>query len=111
MTRILNIGQRRNFIRLTAKATQFGKVTFTSWLIEAAGAVPLKRRKDSPDIQVDNSDAMEALKEVIRYVSYVALYAHGNNPKVLEKGDAVCLFPEGMSRFHPQIAPLKTGGR
>ena len=25
-------------------------------------------------------------------------------------GDAVCLFPEGMSRYHPTIAPLKTGG-
>ena len=24
--------------------------------------------------------------------------------------DAVCLFPEGASRFHPTIAPLKTGG-
>jgi hypothetical protein len=25
-------------------------------------------------------------------------------------GDAICLFPEGMSRYHPTIAPLKTGG-
>lgn len=30
--------------------------------------------------------------------------------KALELGDAICLFPEGMSRFHPTIAPLKTGG-
>jgi len=30
--------------------------------------------------------------------------------QALELGDAVCLFPEGMSRFHPTIAPLKTGG-
>ncbi|KAI5117785.1 hypothetical protein M0805_000428 [Coniferiporia weirii] len=83
--------RRRNFIRLTAKATQFGKRTFTSWLIEAAGTVPLKRRKDSPDADVDNSEALEKLKQV------------------LEQGDAVCLFPEGMSRFHPTLAPLKTG--
>ena len=30
--------------------------------------------------------------------------------QALETGDAVCLFPEGMSRYHPTIAPLKTGG-
>ncbi|THH02086.1 hypothetical protein EW026_g742 [Hermanssonia centrifuga] len=29
--------------------------------------------------------------------------------QALESGDAVCLFPEGMSRYHPTIAPLKTG--
>ena len=77
---------------MTAKATQFGKPTFTSWLIEAAGTVPLKRRKDTPDGEVDNSEVLEKLKEV------------------LEQGDAVCLFPEGFSRYHPTLAPLKTGG-
>ncbi|OCB90435.1 hypothetical protein A7U60_g2356 [Sanghuangporus baumii] len=82
---------KRNFIRLTAKATQFGRGTFTSWLIEAAGTVPIKRRKDTPDVAVDNSEVMENLK------------------RVLEQGDAVCLFPEGMSRYHPTLAPLKTG--
>lgn len=30
--------------------------------------------------------------------------------QALEQGDAVCLFPEGASRYHPTIAPLKTGG-
>ena len=29
--------------------------------------------------------------------------------QALDYGDAVCLFPEGMSRYHPTIAPLKTG--
>lgn len=29
--------------------------------------------------------------------------------QALELGDAICLFPEGMSRYHPTIAPLKTG--
>ncbi|KAG5638469.1 hypothetical protein H0H81_012534 [Sphagnurus paluster] len=78
-------------LRLTAKATQFGHRTFTSWLIESAGTVPIKRRKDSPDGTADNTDAMLKLVEA------------------LETGDAVCLFPEGMSRYHPTIAPLKTG--
>ncbi|KAJ4483190.1 hypothetical protein J3R30DRAFT_3285480 [Lentinula aciculospora] len=81
---------RRNMLRLTAKSTQFGRKTFTSWLIESAGTVPIHRRKDF-DVPVDNSQAMEALI------------------KALEAGDAVMMFPEGMSRFHPTIAPLKTG--
>ncbi|KAL1736104.1 hypothetical protein EV714DRAFT_242471 [Schizophyllum commune] len=82
---------RRKMLRLTAKATQFGRGTFTSWLIESAGTVPLKRAKDYPDGKVDNSEVMLKLMEA------------------LEAGDAVCLFPEGMSRYHPSIAPMKTG--
>ncbi|EGO00193.1 hypothetical protein SERLA73DRAFT_180644 [Serpula lacrymans var. lacrymans S7.3] len=82
---------RRNMLRLTAKATQFGQRTFTSWLIESAGTVPIKRRKDSADGTADNTEVMEKLMEA------------------LEIGDAICLFPEGMSRYHPTIAPLKTG--
>lgn len=31
--------------------------------------------------------------------------------KALKLGDAICMFPEGTSRYHPTIAPLKTGGR
>ncbi|KAI0769446.1 hypothetical protein BD413DRAFT_694764 [Trametes elegans] len=83
--------RKRNLLRLTAKATQFGKKTFTSWLIESAGTVPIKRRKDYGDGVVDNTNVMQHLMEA------------------LEFGDAVCLFPEGMSRYHPTIAPLKTG--
>uniref|UniRef100_A0A8H8CP79 Phospholipid/glycerol acyltransferase domain-containing protein n=1 Tax=Psilocybe cubensis TaxID=181762 RepID=A0A8H8CP79_PSICU len=82
---------KRNMLRLTAKATQFGRPTFTSWLIESAGTVPLQRKKDSPDGTVDNSQVM------------------ANLMMALENGDAVCLFPEGLSRYHPTIAPLKTG--
>ncbi|OJT08103.1 hypothetical protein TRAPUB_1038 [Trametes pubescens] len=48
---------------LTAKATQFGRKNFTSWLIESAGTVPLMRRKDAPDGTVDNSHAMKYLVE------------------------------------------------
>ncbi|KAI0949298.1 hypothetical protein AcW1_008952 [Taiwanofungus camphoratus] len=83
--------KRRNLLRLTAKSTQFGKRTLTSWLIGAAGTVPIKRRKDFPNGEADNTEVMLKLVEA------------------LELGDAVCLFPEGMSRYHPTIAPLKTG--
>ncbi|KAL1741387.1 hypothetical protein HDZ31DRAFT_45543 [Schizophyllum fasciatum] len=88
---LLMVTSRRKMLRLTAKATQFGRGTFTSWLIESAGTVPLKRAKDYPDGKVDNSEVMLKLMEA------------------LEAGDAVCLFPEGMSRYHPTIAPMKTG--
>ncbi|KAL1670114.1 hypothetical protein GGF50DRAFT_94701 [Schizophyllum commune] len=88
---LLMVTSRRKMLRLTAKATQFGRGTFTSWLIESAGTVPLKRAKDYPDGKVDNSEVMLKLMEA------------------LEAGDAVCLFPEGMSRYHPSIAPMKTG--
>ena len=50
-------------LRLTAKSTQFGKRTFVSWLIEAAGAVPIKRRKDYDGEEVDNTEVMEVLKQ------------------------------------------------
>jgi glycerol-3-phosphate O-acyltransferase/dihydroxyacetone phosphate acyltransferase len=56
--------QQRNMLRLTAKATQFGLRTFTSWLIESAGTVPIKRRKDYADGNTDNSDIMEKLIQV-----------------------------------------------
>ena len=51
--------KKRSLLRLTAKATQFGKRTFTSWLIESAGTVPIKRRSDySEDVNVDNTEVM-----------------------------------------------------
>lgn len=50
-------------LRLTAKSTQFGRKTFTSWLIESAGTVPIKRRKDFPEGDTDNSEVMETLME------------------------------------------------
>ncbi|KAJ7594003.1 hypothetical protein C8J56DRAFT_425501 [Mycena floridula] len=79
-------------LRLTAKSTQFGHKTFTSWLIESAGTVPIIRQKDlAPGEKADNSKVMAKLMEA------------------LELGDACCLFPEGFSRYHPSIAPLKTG--
>lgn len=60
-------------LRLTAKATQFGHKTFTSWLIESAGTVPIKRAKDAPDGKVDNTDVMEFLKQVSRTFPFAIL--------------------------------------
>ena len=47
---------------MTAKSTQFGKGTFTSWLIENSGAVPLQRKMDFAEgTSVDNSNVMNKL--------------------------------------------------
>ena len=96
-------------LRLTAKATQFGHKTFTSWLIEAAGTVPIIRRKDTADGKADNSEVMLKLMEVCKHDFFKGILLF-TTAQALELGDAVCLFPEGMSRYHPTIAPLKTGG-
>ena len=61
--------QRRNLLRLTAKSTQFGRKTFTSWLIESAGTVPIKRRQDFPNGDPDNSAVMQHLIEVSESVA------------------------------------------
>ena len=54
---------------MTAKDSQFGRKNFTSWLIESVGAVPLKRRKDHPEGQVDNTVVLDGLVEVYQLSS------------------------------------------
>jgi glycerol-3-phosphate O-acyltransferase/dihydroxyacetone phosphate acyltransferase len=51
-------------LHLTAKSTQFGKRTLTSWLIEAAGTVPVQRRKDFAEGVANNNAAMAKLTQV-----------------------------------------------
>lgn len=83
----------RRMLRMTAKATHFRKPTFSSWLIERAGSVPLQRAQDyHPDTKIDNSITRSILIDAI-----------------CKDGDAICIFPEGISRYHPGLAPFKTG--
>ncbi|OAV88217.1 hypothetical protein PTTG_09899 [Puccinia triticina 1-1 BBBD Race 1] len=83
----------RRMLRMTAKATHFRKPTFSSWLIEKAGSVPLQRAQDyQPETRIDNSTTREILVNAL-----------------CQQGDAVCIFPEGISRYHPALAPFKTG--
>jgi 1-acyl-sn-glycerol-3-phosphate acyltransferase len=86
-------------LRLTAKSTQFGRKTFTSWLIESAGTVPLKRRKDYEKGSIndtDNSEVMDKLMEV-SILGLCSLVAQLSTllEQALEMGDAICFFPEG----------------
>jgi len=46
---------------LTAKDTQFHRGTFSSFLIENAGTLPIKRPKDHNGQKVDNSIVFEQL--------------------------------------------------
>jgi hypothetical protein len=58
----------RNMLHLTAKSTQFGKKTFTSWLIEAAGTVPIQRPKDFAEGVANNDTALAKLRQVCGFV-------------------------------------------
>ena len=49
---------------MTAKSTLFGRRTFSSWLIENVGSVPVKRRMDDPHGENDNTLAMNSLIQV-----------------------------------------------
>jgi glycerol-3-phosphate O-acyltransferase/dihydroxyacetone phosphate acyltransferase len=51
-------------LRFTVKSTLFGKKTFTSWLIEAAGSVPIQRRQDSAEGGTNNDATMATLTQV-----------------------------------------------
>ncbi|KAF9956515.1 hypothetical protein BGZ70_009848 [Mortierella alpina] len=81
----------RSMIRMTAKDTFWHKPGVFNYVIKNAGTVPIKRRKDYDNQKVDNGDAMGALIDT------------------LGAGSCVCMFPEGISRYHPQLAPFKAG--
>lgn len=59
-------------------------------LLDATGAVPVHRREENGG-EVDNSRAFDKLYEVI------------------ESGDCMGIFPEGVSHVESQLAKLKTG--
>lgn len=62
-----------------------------AFLLRAVGAIPVYRRTDNP---ADASKNREAFAECYR---------------VLEKGNAIGIFPEGTSLDVPRLLPLKTG--
>ncbi|HEY1556632.1 MAG TPA: 1-acyl-sn-glycerol-3-phosphate acyltransferase [Kofleriaceae bacterium] len=62
------------------------------WLLDRAGAVPIVRRKDSPDKDASANDA-----------TFAKIATH------LATGGNILIFPEGTSHSEPQLAPLRTG--
>ncbi len=62
------------------------------WLLDRAGAVPIVRRKDTPDKDAAANDA-----------TFERIAAH------LADGGNILIFPEGTSHSEPHLAPLRSG--
>ena len=62
------------------------------WLLDRAGAVPIVRRKDSPDKAGDAN--AETFDKVADHVA---------------RGGNILIFPEGTSHSEPHLAPLRSG--
>lgn len=77
-------------VRFLAKAPLFSDPA-VGWLVKGAGAIPVHRAQDDPARMGANTDTFRA--------------AHA----ALAEGDAVGIFPEGLSHSEPSLAPLKTG--
>lgn len=76
-------------LHFLAKSTLFGVPGF-GWLLRQAGAIPTYRRVDATDTTRN--------VEMFRAVG-----------AALDRGAAVCLFPEGVSHSSGRLQPLKTG--
>jgi 1-acyl-sn-glycerol-3-phosphate acyltransferase len=74
-----------------AKSTLW-KIPGLKWLLDQGGAVPIVRRKDSPDKAEGANDA-----------AFDRIADH------LATGGNILIFPEGTSHSEPQLAPLRTG--
>lgn len=74
-----------------AKATLW-KVPVLRWLLDAAGAVPIVRRRDEPGKDARANDD-----------TFAAIARH------LAGGGNVLIFPEGTSHSGPRLVPLRSG--
>ncbi|MDF1506277.1 1-acyl-sn-glycerol-3-phosphate acyltransferase, partial [Roseisolibacter sp. H3M3-2] len=82
--------------RFLAKAPLFTDRN-VGWLVRASGAIPVHRQQDaSPN---GSGQARSAANDDTFRAAEAALVA----------GDAIALFPEGISHAQPGLAPLKTG--
>jgi 1-acyl-sn-glycerol-3-phosphate acyltransferase len=80
----------RRQVRFLAKAPLWDDPK-TAWLMRFGRAIPVYRASDDPTKLARNAAMFEAVHAA------------------LAVGDAVGLFPEGISHSEPSIAPLKTG--
>jgi 1-acyl-sn-glycerol-3-phosphate acyltransferase len=80
----------RRPVRFLAKAPLFTDRK-VGWLVRGAGAIPVYRAADDPSQMARNEDSFRAVHAA------------------LAGGDAVGIFPEGLSHSEPALAPLRTG--
>lgn len=86
----LVITAARRPVRFLAKAPLFTDRA-VGWLVRAAGAIPVHRRHDDPSKMTQNRETFAAAEAA------------------LIGGDAIGIFPEGISHDEPSLSPLKTG--
>jgi 1-acyl-sn-glycerol-3-phosphate acyltransferase len=84
-------------LTLTAKATLMDNI-FLRWLFPVVGVVPLRRVSD--ELKKRNTGQVDPGRNVSAFEAIL---------DVLEKGEMVLIFPEGISHSNPELAPLKTG--
>ena len=84
----LVIATAKRPVRFLAKSTLF-KGAFAP-LVRAAGAIPVYRRQDTSDVQ-RNAESFAAVDAA------------------LARGEAICMFPEGISHSSGMLEPLRTG--
>ena len=90
----------RRRILLTAKATLFESAPL-ALLLRTVGVVPLRRARDEPLVGAGESPMRpmrERNAEAFRLVT-----------NALVRGQAILVFPEGISHDDPSLAPLKSG--
>jgi 1-acyl-sn-glycerol-3-phosphate acyltransferase len=84
-------------LTLTAKATLMDNVLLR-WLFPVIGVVPLRRVAD--EMKKQASGKVDPARNTGAFESIL---------DVLEEGEMILIFPEGISHSNPQLAPLKTG--
>jgi glycerol-3-phosphate O-acyltransferase/dihydroxyacetone phosphate acyltransferase len=87
---VLVAAAARRPVRFLAAASTINR-RGTGRLIRAAGAIPVYRRMDDPSQAARNEEMFRAVHAA------------------LARGDAVAIFPEGVSHDDPRMVPLKTG--
>ncbi len=90
MDPVLVIGAAGRRVRFLAKAPLFSD-KMVGWLVRGSGAVPVYRKVDDPEHMERNVEMFSAVQAA------------------LEEGDAVGIFPEGVSHSEPALVPFKTG--
>lgn len=84
-------------LTLTAKATLMDNVLLR-WFFPIVGIVPLRRVSD--ELKKRNTEKVDPARNVGAFEAIL---------DVLEKGEMVLIFPEGISHSNSELAPLKTG--
>jgi len=84
-------------LTLTAKATLMDNI-FLRWLFPIVGIGP--RRRVSDELKKKDAGKVDPSRNVGAFEAIL---------DVLQKGEMVLIFPEGISHSNPELAPLKTG--